>query len=212
MRWPLSRRWAARWLSIRWVSNMHLDSDARKKALCVIAIFCPVVAVFIYPQLSFIPDLPWGYRHAVAPALYGFCVASVATLFEFRTLQRIVSCLLVAVFSSLNAATFDVVFILGVALVTGLIAVGAPEYSPLYDASSRIGRLASQVLYRIIRAAVVGASATGAIFLVCLLLPPTGKCPASGGDITGAFGRFTFITYAFVVSAVVFDWRAANRE
>jgi hypothetical protein len=184
-------------------------SDSRRAMLrgiwALVAILSPAVATFGYPMLRFIPTLPWGYRSAVAPAFYGSCVALTATLFEFKRQRRIICCVVAAVLSTLGQHTLDIFLILYVAILTGFVAVGAPQTSVLYNSSNRSIRLVVQVVYGTVRAFIAFALAVGAILVAEMVLPRNGRDPAGGGDITLDFGKFTCITYAFVLAFPVFD-------
>ena len=180
--------------------------------LNLLSLLAPTVATFSYLTLRFIPELPYGYRDLIAPTFYGFCVALAAMAFEFRLRRRIVCCLVVALLSSLAAKTFDVVLILWIAIVTGLVASGTPPVTLLHSFSNNSLRLVAQVMYRIIRAFIAAILALGATFAVAFLLSSTGIDPAAGGDITGAFGRFTFITYSFVIPLVMYDYLAKKAD
>lgn len=185
---------------------MNSGHTIGKSILSVVAIAAPAAAALAYARLSFLPNLPYGCRHAVGPAVYGLCVALAATAFDFRASRRIIACVLVALIAMPAGGLFDALLVLYVAVITGFVAVGAPEQSFLYTLQSPAGRRAAQVLYRIVRAVVAGAFALGAFVVANLLLPQTGLCPAGGGDLTGFPGRFAFLSYAFVLPIMAMDW------
>lgn len=192
--------------------TMSAGRILRNAVFFVLAISAPAAAAFLYPRLSFIAGLPYGARHFVAPSVYSFCIALAATAFEFRTPRRIVSCAAATLVLAPGGILLDALFVLYAAVVTGFVAVGAPQYSFLYNISSPAGRHAAQVAYRLVRGLLAGALALGAIFVASLAWPSPGVCPSGGGDITGFPGKFTFITYAFVLPVAMIDWLTGSVE
>ena len=88
------------------------------------------------------------------------------------------------------------------------MAVGGAPTAFTDDTSGRLGRLAASILYRLLRVFVGGMASIVSFLLVAMVLPSLGACPAGGGDITGGFGRFTFITYAWILSLLLVDFKA----
>lgn len=154
----------------------------------VILLFLPLFSIHEYSTFRYLG----GY--GMAPAIYAGSYALAATLFEFQWKQKLIRFGIVAVGGMIFGATFDGILILSTVIAVGAIAVGVSDVFG--------GSFWKTVLYRFVR---TGIALGLTIVTFFLHLPTSGKCPGSGGDITGVFSTFAIMTYIPLCGLLLVD-------
>ncbi|OHB70093.1 MAG: hypothetical protein A2V70_00435 [Planctomycetes bacterium RBG_13_63_9] len=186
-----------------------MDQKTLKLIITVSVLPLPALAVGTYWLIDFFSPLGFYVSGAIANTFYAASVAAAASLFEFNFVRRAARIAVVAVVGYSLYGLLDFIMILGVAAATGFVAVGTTSGTKAIGRRHSL-RVAVNVLHRLVRSGVACGTALG---LIMVPLPRSGQCPFGGGDITEAFGTFTFITYGFIAVLLVFDHmvRGTNR-